>query len=218
MKIIHHKNLFKDYLQYNAWKSEESFPILKENKQIIDELIKYEIVAYVFEGMQSERNESNFAKLITVFKKEILELLSQDKGLKYIFAIEHNSSPISKLRSYKGFVNSSEVGRNLLFEKEIFISNHESRFAFISVLTESNFTYFTKFIFDNHYCFLISTENNYANEILLEKIVSLFPLKGTTHINFLNVIIEFCKKGDFVYRIGGNDGEEYWSLQVAKEK
>jgi hypothetical protein len=148
----------------------------------------------------------------------LLNILNQDKKSKFIFAIEHNSSVISKLRSYKGFIDKSKVEGGLFLEKEILVSNKESRFAFIGALSNLNFTYLTKFIFDSHYCFLISSENDYINEVNLEELASFFPLRGTTHINFLKAMIELCRKGDFIYRIGGDDGEEYWSLQVMKEK
>jgi len=218
MKIVHHRDLIEGLLSFNAWKSDESFPIAQLDTEGINTLRKFEIVEHIFDGMQSQRSESNFRRLIEAFVSELRKILSQDKRTKYLFAIEHNSSLVSKLRSYKKFVDRSKIESTQIFEKEIFISDRESRFAFICRVTDSNFDYLTKFLFDSSYCFLISSEDDLLNESSLDRITSLFKLSGTTHVNFLKAMLEFCSAGDYIYRIGGGDGEEYWSLQILKAK
>jgi len=218
MKIVYYKNLIEDILSFNAWKSIESFPIAQLDSEGVNALKKFEIVEYIFDGMQSQRGEDKFRSMIDIFVKELSNILNRDKRPKYLFAIEHSSSSVSKLRSYKKFADSSKFETNRLFEKEFFISDRESRFAFICTVAESNFSYLTKFLFDSSYCFIIGSEDDLVNENSLDRITSLFRLSGTTHIDFLQAMLEFCSAGDYIYRIGGDDGEEYWSLQILKAK
>jgi len=218
MKIVYHKDLIEDLLSFNAWKSDESFPVAQLDSEGMNTLRKFEIVEYIFDGMQSQRSESKFRSLIDAFKIELRNILNQDKRIKYLFAIEHSSSLVSKLRSYKKFVDSSKFESGHIFEKEIYVSDRESRFAFVCTVTDANFSNLTKFLFDSTYCFLISSKDDLVNESSLDRITSLFRLSGTTHVNFLKVMFEFCSAGDYIYRIGGDSGEEYWSLQILKAK
>ncbi len=218
MEIITHKNLINDYINYNSWKSEESFPLIQKDEPFFKEIEDYEIVEYIFEGMKSKRSKENFDHLIYYFKEGIKNILEQDKKIKYIFAIEKSSSPISRIKSYKGLIDKNEVIGGDYIEKEVLLNENESRIAFVIRLNESNFDYLTKFIFDYTNCFIISSESNYINEFFIEKTLSLFNINGWTHINYLNIMLQFCFKDDFIYRIGGNDGEEYWSLQLIKKK
>src|SRR5258708_706671 len=139
MKIVYHKNLIGDLLSFNAWKSDESFPVAQLDSEGMNTLRKFEIVEHIFDGMQSQRSESKFRSLIDAFKIELRNILNQDKRTKYLFAIEHSSSMMSKLRSYKKFIDSSEFERGQIFQKEIYVSERESRFAFICTVTDTNF-------------------------------------------------------------------------------
>ena len=205
-----YKDLVNEYQYFNSWKSEESFPI-----KTIDgaELSQFKIIEYVFEGMLSNRTQQSFNELIVNFKEEIIKILENNKMNNYLFSTENGSSTITRIRSYKGLIDKYKIDKSKFIQKEYILNINESKIAFVAILNKSSFDYLSTFLFDSTSSFIISTNSNYLNELFLDDVTAVLNMNGWTHINMLNVMLKFCIKGDIVYRIGGNDGEDYWSLQ-----
>ena len=83
-----YRNLSDDFLNYNAWKSEDSFPV-----KSLDEINKmkalsdYEIIEYIHEGILSNRTQENFDNLITQFKKEVWNLIKSNERNIFLFIL-----------------------------------------------------------------------------------------------------------------------------------
>ena len=90
----------------------------------------------------------------------------------------------------------------------------------IALINDNNFDYLiSNFLFDDSRSFIISTSKNYLDEIVLDKIIKTFEIKfSSVQINYLKIINTLCQTNDTIFRIGGDGGEEYWSLQEIKEK
>lgn len=218
MRIIEHTDLTKNFSSYNAWKSEESFPISRINITDLKNLEKFKVVEYIYDGMLSNRSQVNFERLVTDFSIEMSHIVLNSKRNQYLFSIEHSSNIISKIRTYKGLISRNEITTEHIIQKEMFIDDKESRFAFVAEINSDNLQHLLKYFFDYSTSFIIATDNHYLTEDFLAEVCSLFDLKGWSHINFLNIMLRFCSKGDTLFRIGGNDGEEYWSLQAFTTK
>ncbi|WP_026995304.1 hypothetical protein [Flectobacillus major] len=218
MKMIKY-DITKDFLLYNVWKSDESFPIKKINENSkIKELQNFEIREYLFEGMRSNRNQNNFISLLNDFKNQILAHILNQRRNVFLFGLESESNVISKIRSYKGLIDRQVINSELFIQKEQILSNNQSRFAFVARIKENNFDYLSRFFFDYTNSFIITTHNDYLNNKFIDDICFLQRLEGWTHIDLLNIMLVFCPQGDILYRIGGNDGEDYWSLQEFVKK
>lgn len=215
MKVIKYDDLLKDYNSFNALKSYESFPLPIEGNLIN----KYELIEYSFEGLMSNRTDKHlFTNLVTDFKDEALQIMLNDPKEKVLFAIEHAPSPTSRIKSHKGLIDKGELNDEDFIQKEIILPNGKSRIAFVARVTHQNFAYLTKFFFDYSSCFIISSFESHFTPDFIDSVTSLFKIDGWAHINYLRVVEEFCSQNDFIYRIGADDGETCWSLQVFKTK
>lgn len=210
MKIKYY-NLVDDFKEYNSWKSDESFSTKGYN--VSDLTQNFSIKEYIYEGFMSNRSQDIFEVKIKVFKEAIKEKILSNKNKAYLFVIEPCSNIISKIRSYKGLLNKNIVNISNYIEKEYILNEKESRIAAVIEITNSNFDYITTHLFDSATSFTVTSKNNYISEDFLNHVISFVQMKGCHHINLFPLILEYGKNENRLYRIGGNDGEDYWSLQ-----
>lgn len=206
--VVKNYDVLKDYSDYNAWKSKESFNYENEKRICSNEFV---IKEYIFDGLNGSRDEFAFKNKIKVFTEEIINLLFNEKRV-FIFVIEPSAKPISKLRSYKKYLRTED--KENVIEKEYF-DNAYSRFASIIKVDKSNCFELMAYFFNSNYSFVYTTndDNKVVDECFLDKIVAIVNSKHYSHINLYDVMINLTDNSSKVFRIGGNDGEEYWSLQ-----
>lgn len=206
--IVKNYNISKDYSAYNAWKSKESFSYENEERICSNEFV---IKEYIFEGLNGNRDEFVFKNKIKVFTEEIISLLFNEKRA-FMFVIEPSAKPISKLRSYKKYLRIED--KENVIEKEYFDDAY-SRFASIIKVNKSNYFELMAYFFNSNYSFVYTTndDSKVVDECFLDKIVAIVNSKHYSHINLYDVVINLSDNSSKVFRIGGNDGEEYWSLQ-----
>lgn len=215
------KNTYRDlllsYNDYNAWKTEDSFPIkYNEDFQVRD----YCVEEYIFEGVGSNRSQVLFEILVEKFKTEIVKIFEEDlnEGRHlYLFTIEYKANQRSRLRSYKGFVDKKLFENTPHLEEEIIINEKMSRFVSVFEYRSLYFENLSQYFFDSSTSFIISSKQNYFNSKFIEKIINLQKKDENSELNYLALMLEFCSAGDFIYRIGGDNGEEYWSIQRFKK-
>ena len=206
--IVKNYNISKDYSAYNAWKSKESFSYENEERICSNEFV---IKEYIFDGLNGNRDEFVFKNKIKVFTEEIISLLFNEKRA-FMFVIEPSAKPISKLRSYKKYLRIED--KENVIEKEYFDDAY-SRFASIIKVNKSNYFELMAYFFNSNYSFVYTTndDSKVVDECFLDKIVAIVNSKHYSHINLYDVVINLTDNSSKVFRIGGNDGEEYWSLQ-----
>ncbi len=168
--------------------------------------------------MYSKRNQNTYDVLIKKFKKEIKEILIEDKKSKYLILIEKSPNLVSRVRTYKGIIDKNIISIEDYIQFEKRLDKNQSRITTLIKFKDSYFNYLVNLMFDDTNCFLISSYENYFESIFIDEFMRLFNVNGWTHINYLSCMFKYCVKGDYIYRIGGNDGEEFWSLQIFKLK
>lgn len=210
MKEIIYNNLKQDYLKYNCWKTNESFPIDNIEEKILDQ---FYIREYIFSGINSNRTQENFDFQLNVFKNGVFKILKENQTKNYLFKIEHKPQIINRLRSFKGLLNKKEVPSFIYQEKEIIIDKKESIIAIVIELNNEFININDYIPFDSSNSFIISSDRNYLNDEFIIEVTSLFDIKNYIEINYWKLICKFCFRKDNIYRIGGDSGEEYWSLQ-----
>lgn len=209
-KVICHRNIKKDYLKYNCWKTEKSFPIENIEKEFLS---RFCVQEYIFTGIFSNRTKENFDNKLNRFKDGVANILNKENKNIYLFKIEHKPKIINRIRSYKGLINKKEIPNSFYNEKEIIINERESIIAAVLSFDNNLVKIEDHIPFDSSNSFLISTSNNYLNETFISDIINLFDINNYIDINYWNLIFTYCQNGDNVFRIGGNNGEDYWSLQ-----
>ena len=215
MIIKEHKDFIIDYFEYNAWKTEASFPILKASDEEVSRLKKYCLIEFMSEGVMSDRSSSNFELKLENFKKEVIyEIFNQQRDNIFLFSIEHKLKQKTRIRSYKGLVDKSRVDKKDYCQLETDFENNNSIISFVAKVNSNNFDYLLNFFLDDSTCFIIKTNNNYLNEEFLDKALSCITIvESSIEINYLKLILLFGSDNDIIYRIGGDSGDEYWSLQ-----
>ena len=211
--IFINRDLIKDYFEYNALKTDSSFPLFQS--EILDKEIKNIKISELVCKVQNEKRDSIIYKsYLSIFtdsmKKEIFK--PERKNL-FIFAIEHHIKSKSRIRSYKGLINTKMISKDEYQQVELDFFDNKSVISFIASLKQDNIDNLISFFFDDSTSFIIKTDNDYKNLNFLNKIVSLININSTIEINYLSLAQEFCSIGDIIYRIGGDSGETYWSLQ-----
>lgn len=217
--IIRHTDFQKAYLDYNAWKTDSSFPIKSVTNDCIKKLNEYEIIEYIFKGVGYDRDQFLYEEKLKQFLKCInAELFKEERNNLYLYSIEHKKQNLSRLRSYKGLLDKKKVIEQHYFQTESKLEQGQTIISFICTLLETNVDYLLKFFFDDTTCFVIKSNNNYLNKEFLDLILSTLNLSGNIQLDYLKLLLLFCQNNDIIYRIGGDSGEEYWSLQKFLKK
>lgn len=201
---IKYRSLERDFFEYNALKTDTSFPI--NNIKVAD----FDLIEFVYEV---RINKENFEEELFVFNKILADLVLSSSKNTFLFGIEHQVKEISRIRSFKGLIDKKRINIDEYIEKEVLISENKSIITFVAKLNSNNINYLINFFHDDSTSFIIASNEEYLNENFIIKIMSLINIKNQIEINYVNVINSFCTKGDIVFRIGGDSGESYWSLQ-----
>ncbi len=211
---IEYRDLEKDYYEYNAWKTDETFKFYdfdKFNKELINQ---YMIVEYIFEGVRSQREENVFNQKLHIFKQGLRdEIRNNLRKNNYLILFEKTPKPKNKLRSYKGLVNKKKIDLKNFLQYEVTLKSELTIISLIAIINEKNFEYLINYFFDDTICFVIKSDHNYLKKDFLNKIIFDFYIKGNIQINYAKLLINPLLKDDILYRIGGNGGEDYWSIQ-----
>ncbi len=212
--LVKHKDLKKGYFDYNAWKPDSAFPIQTVAPEYIADLDSYQIIEYIFNGVGCERDEVLYAEKLEKFRNGLVaEFLEKERDNVFLYSIEHRKKSPSKLRTFKGLIDKKKVDQGLFVQAEIKLRDDQTIISFIASLVEGNVDYLSNFFLDDSTCFVIKSNNDYLNKEFLNLILSTLNLNGNTQLDYLKLLHLFCSKSDIIYRIGGDSGEDYWSLQ-----
>ncbi|MDR2122666.1 MAG: hypothetical protein LBP34_06015 [Flavobacteriaceae bacterium] len=205
-------NIIESFLEINHLKSVKTFYIERLDDEQKKDILNYHVIEYVFEGVQSKRNQEYYRELFNKFVSHVKEIVFNNQ-YNYIFIKESFIKKASRLRSYKGFIDKGKLTGDNFIEKESFIGDSESVFMFIGLLDSFNFNYLVDYFFDSDNSFIISSNEEFNLNNTLNKLSDLIITKNDGILNYLDVIFKICKNKNFIYRTGGDGGEEYWSLQ-----
>jgi hypothetical protein len=213
MKLIVYEDLISQLNEYNCWRPNACFPIHQLGFTDKGLLGGYAIREYIFTGIQSERSQEKFEALLTSFTLGVKEILNEDAKTKYLFVIEPEPKSISKVRTYKGLIQKGLIKDENMLENEFMLDETISRIASVAVVDNDNLDKLFNLFLDDATCFIISSKNDYLNKIFLQRVMDLVEMDRWSHIDMLKISMHFCPQGDFVYRVGGDGGEHYMSLQ-----
>jgi hypothetical protein len=215
-KIIPTINVYdisKDYLLVNSWNAEDSFPYIKSSKEIKKIIDSYCVIEIVFEGTQGETElfENLFLNYYSFLNKLILE-----SGIpSYEFISEFKLQKINRLRSYKGIIPKNILKEDYI-QSEILFNNGLSLIAALMKIDKLNLYDRLKLFTDNTTSFILSSthKNIYTKEALMAITKDCMRHDGRTSLNYINLLQKFYDTNPLVYRIGGDGGDRYISLQI----
>lgn len=216
---IEYRDLEKDYYEYNAWKTDVAFRFYdfdEFSKKLVNQ---YMIVEDIFEGVCSQREENIFNQKLQIFKRGLRDEIRNDlRKNNYLILLENTPKHQSKLRSYKGLINKKEIESKNFLQYENPLESGLTIISLVAILNEENFEYLINYFFDDAICFMVKSDHNYLRKDFLNKVVSDICIKGNIQINYAKLLTNPLFKDDILYRIGGNGGEEYWSIQKFVKK
>jgi hypothetical protein len=220
-EIIVYNNLSVNYDHLLAWTREDSFPIKnisQDNLRLLKSIIS---VFIIFEGNQGKKliinNDVNiFDKIFTSYTFFIEKFLSHFKGPSYLLITENNPEQRNKIRSYKGLLPKEIKKKSSYIEVEVPLSNNDTIIiAIIELGMQNSSELITNFLSNTTSCiFNLPTKNIFSEDFLMSFPIKYMSHSGTSTINFLSLIVEFCNKNVNILRVGGDGGDQELSFQI----
>lgn len=216
---IEYRDLEKDYNEYNAWKPLDSFRLddfNESNKRLVNQYI---IQEYVYDGVWSQREERMFNRKLRIFLNGLRdEIRNNLRKNNYLILLEDSPKHQNKIRSYKGLINKKKIESKNFLQSEFPLESGLTIIFLVAILNEENFEYLINYFFDDAICFIVKSDQNYLRKSFLENFFSNIYIKGNVQINYASLLINPLFKDDILYRIGGNGGDDYWSIQKFVKK
>ena len=196
---------------FNAWRPDFYYA------GNLDELDDYIIEEVIFDGVFSSRDQLVYKNRLNLFRELCLTNFNNQNSNLYLFVFENIIEYKTKLRSRKGFVDK-KVMSNEFIENEVTVYEDMSIFITLCKIIDFNTYLFDLFLNDKN-CFIVCTDENlFTEKSIIEMYNCLIKSKNTIDINYLNLMKRFCKRNSFIYKVGGDNGEEYWSFQTLKKR
>lgn len=213
-KTILHNDLEKHLMMgtFNALRPKSFF---ESNKGVqLNDYLMFEVIS---EGVNSHRTEEFFGQKLLDFKRLNIDFLEHNQKNSFLIWIEHGAENKSRLRSYKGGLDKSKIG-NSFIQIEQSVTEITSLFMTIIKLDELNDYLFELFLDDSN-CFIINSPFNLLSKETLERVLDNCQVDySVLSISYLDLMGEFCLNDQFIQKLGGDSGEEYWSLQFLMRK
>jgi hypothetical protein len=220
-EIIIYEKLEKNYSHLLAWAREDSFPIRNIDQEKIKLLRDIIAILIVFEGGHGknvvfEHNLSFIDKIYMHYYSFTENFLSYFKPPSYLLITENLLSPKNRIRSYRGIVPKEIKDQLQYLEVEVPIDNINTIFVAIIKLNERNCRELINNFFNTTTsCILNSTNDSlFSHEFLMRFPIKYMNHSGTSTINFLNLILDYCNEKVNILRVGGDGGDQELSLQI----
>ena len=206
-----------------AWTREDSFPMKlldDENKKKLNDIAA---VFVSFEGNRGDEIElmedhtliiKN--KLFDDYNLFVGRFLSHSKAASYLVVTEHGLGVKNRLRSYKGILPHEIKKISSYIQTEVIVQDNCSIIVAIIEISEQNRAFLVESLLDNYTSCIL---NSFEADIFSETFIKSFPFKymshsGTSTINFLSLVMDFCEGKRTICRVGGDGGDEELSFQV----
>jgi hypothetical protein len=221
-KLLVYTDLTSSQAFTNAWQPYDAFPLRQSDRDVIEKLRLLCGVQLAFEGKNGNKTNPEF--FYSNVRNWIKDFMLEINGSKYLFACEGEVSLKSKVRSYKGiFFKKILVKMGQYIEYELNIDEHHSIIFGMARLTEENINEIMEFFDDSRTSFILYS---HGDQVIEERfVVNLFRLSAVVHplgwiqINYLNLVLDRCFHGDYIYRmIGGRDQEVYLQIFLQQQK
>jgi hypothetical protein len=194
----------------HSWLPEHSFPLGDATLEQRDQLRSLAGIEVHFDWPLSD--ERGFVK----------DFVLADVNPCYLYAAEAASAPRGRVRSHKGlFARNGEIRRGAFVERELQLPQNYSHFVGMAQLSVDNFSECAKWFAEGERSFLLSSSDGQvlSEEFLKTVLLKLGPpLPGNTYINYLNLALSVCPRGDRIYRMGGYSGDGDADFQVFLRK
>ncbi len=199
-----------------AWMPRECFYVDSSSPDQLEKL--KELIGIEISFLRSSLNEDLseiFLNLEFFLTTCILPKIKTDV---FLFDMDFEALPKSKIRSYKGLTKRKKVfSDDHYIEKEILFSNGTSLFASIIHVGKVNSKLiFEKYLYDSQRSFLLVSERKekvYNTNFLVEIASKSVSKEGLAYINYLPLAIQYCFEGDLIIRVGGDKNTEA-SIQI----
>ena len=129
---------------------------------------------------------------------------------------EYGIQPKSRIRSFKKYISEKDFPINSVIQTEIDFANNQSIFAG-SIQLDTYTSKLMNYFFDNLTSFiLLKKPESTLNLIETFKSVIMDSLQksGSVILDFVKVLCTYCKSGNSIYRVGGDNGIESLSLHI----
>lgn len=219
-KVRIYDNLLNQDQFTKAWRPEESFKMDLNSLDLLEklkELVGVEICFVRFS--QEESHLTLFQELEAYLTTNLLPKFKSDV---FLFHMEYEALPKSKLRSFKGVTKGRKIfSEGDFIEKEILFSNETSLFASVIHVNKTNSKLiFENYLYDSERSFLLVSDNGkdiYNESFLVGLVTKSVNEKRLACVNYLPLVMRYCFEGDLIIRVSG-DGNTEMSLQIFAHK
>ena len=220
LKTTTYKELLTQDNFTEAWMPEECFHVDSSAPNQLENL--KELIGVEISFLRSSLNEevSELYQSLEFFM--ITCILPKLKTDVFLFDMDYQALPKSKVRSYKGLAKRKKVfSGDVYVEKETLFSDETSLFAsIIDVGMVNSKLIFEKYLYDSQRSFLLVSaekEKVFSMNFLDEIAVKLLSREGLAYVNYLSLITKYCIDDTLVIRIVRDANTEV-SIQIFAHK
>jgi hypothetical protein len=209
--VNQYNNIESEHEIINGWKAEDEFPYNKVSGNHREYLQTISVMEIIFSREYDYR--ITLDSLFQEYEKFVDKIITLMTFKTYVVISDFKAEKINRLRSYKGILPKGikEYG----VQKEITISDGLSIIIGFVEVNQTNFKKTLKCFTEGEAIFMINTPSNMVNDKSLEHIVrKCMNHNGRSVINFISLIYFFNDADDIVFRMGGDGGDRYVSLQI----
>lgn len=197
------------------WSDERSFKL--KNASINEQQFVFDLcgVEIDFGGAgQNNRDLDILFKRFEWFVKSLITLNNDNNH--YLHTTEYGLQTKSRVRSFKKHISEKDFLINSVIQTEIDFANNQSIFAgsvYLNTYTSKLMNYF----YDNLTSFILLTKPEYCLNIIetfKSVITNSLQKSGSVILDFVKVLCTYCKSGNSIYRVGGDNGIESLSLHI----
>lgn len=213
VRIEEYPNIVESHRVINGWTDPALLPIEKLDDDSKRLLLGYSCIEVCFDRETSQGIPELFDELYR-FYRSVLERLSLNTLL---FTADFKPKLRGKVRSYKGIVPKSLKSVPFVqYERDL--DQKCSVFgALLQFNSPSDFSHDAFEIFtDSATSFILVTTKDYplSNEIVNDMIDTFMTHGARSVVNYVKVILALCTDQNLIFRIGGDGGVGYVSIQV----
>jgi hypothetical protein len=212
VQIISYPDLLDSSAGFNGWKSDDLFKLEDVPEKNLATLRNCCAIEFVFERAIPTSNTAD--SLFTACDEFTRDILMALGTASYLFKVEWKKQLINKLRSYKGLFYQKPY-QTKVTQVEVVLDKGYSLFIGCMKVTEDLYENIHDLFYDSSTTCIIASERVIFNEQSLRFFVENFISDDeVAHINYAMLVSHYCVNGDLIFRIGGDGGDRYVSLQL----
>jgi hypothetical protein len=213
MKVKSYTNILKADDLNLFWKGNNYYPADVISLTSSDILCDINLTRVVLEGVGSAREK--YDALFNDFYAELNRIIGNNEGKAYLFKIEDDPHPKSKLRTAKGILPKKALEANSYMECAITLGENFEIIVAVVLLTNNNFTEVVSHFGNARKCFIFQPNSN-ALYLDSHKLKDLFisTINEDFTINYPRLLEFVFKELGILYTITGDGGDSALGVDI----